>query len=135
MEREFIAERQHGLQVMMDTILNNSMLAASDIVKKFLDPENYSNNLTGKWHYFLNCNINHSILKNIYVVITEQALQFVSMFLRSEPHWEVVEPVRDMGWRIRKSSFLIKPKDQPKQRLLLLWVSENLQTLLKKFLM
>lgn len=56
------------------------------------------------------------------VIYTENALQFVSMFLRSEPHWEVDEPVRDMGWRIRKSSFFIKPKDQPKQRLLLSWV-------------
>nr|CAB3265330.1 PX domain-containing protein kinase-like protein [Phallusia mammillata] len=98
MEREFIAERQHGLETLMTTILKHPMLAASDVVKKFLDTINY--------------NTNH----------TELALQFVSMFLRSDPSWEVVEPLREMGWRIRKSFFLIKPKDQPKQRMLLSWV-------------
>ncbi|XP_076812589.1 PX domain-containing protein kinase-like protein isoform X2 [Clavelina lepadiformis] len=98
MEREFIAERQHGLQALVNAILEHPMLAAFDIVKKFFDTVNY--------------NRNHS----------ESALQFVSMFLRSEPHWEVVEPLKEMGWRIRKSLFLIKPKDQPKQRLLLTWI-------------
>lgn len=47
MEREFIAERQHGLQTLMDQILNHAMLAASDIVKKFLDTVNYNTNHTG----------------------------------------------------------------------------------------
>lgn len=47
MEREFIAERQHGLQIMMDAILNHPMLAANVIVKKFLDTINYNRNLSG----------------------------------------------------------------------------------------
>ena len=48
MEREFIAERQHGLQLLMDAVLKQPMLAASDIVKKFLDTENYKLNHTGR---------------------------------------------------------------------------------------
>jgi len=47
MDQEFIAERQHGLQLMVDTILNNPMLAASEIAKKFFDSQNYNMNHTG----------------------------------------------------------------------------------------
>ena len=47
MDREFIAERQHGLQVLVDAILDNPMLAASEITKKFFDPRNYNMNHTG----------------------------------------------------------------------------------------
>ena len=59
----------------------------------------------------------------IYCYIIEMALQYVSMFLRSEPQWEVVEPLKEMGWRVRKSFFLLKNKQQPKERALLSWVS------------
>ncbi|KAF7249965.1 PX domain-containing protein kinase-like protein [Varanus komodoensis] len=53
----------------------------------------------------------------------EFALQHVSMFFRSEPKWEVVEPLKDIGWRIRKKYFLMKIKNQPKERLMLSWAS------------
>ncbi|KAK7877674.1 hypothetical protein WMY93_031618 [Mugilogobius chulae] len=52
----------------------------------------------------------------------EIALQQVSMFFRSDPKWEVQEPLRDMGWRIRKKYFMVKNKEQPKERYLLSWV-------------
>ncbi|XP_039263088.2 PX domain-containing protein kinase-like protein isoform X1 [Styela clava] len=108
MEREFIAERQRGLQRLLETILANPMLAASEIVKKFLDANSYTTN------------------------IPEAALQNVSMFFRSEPHWEVVEPLKEMGWRLRKTYFLIKPKDQPKRRLLLSWTVHGPDRLLSE---
>lgn len=108
MEREFIAERQRGLQHLIDTILSHPLLTASEIVKKFLDINNYTLN------------------------INESALQNVSMFFRSEPHWEVVEPVKEIGWRLRKSFFLIKPKDQPKKRLLLSWTVHGADKLLSE---
>ncbi|KAK5871969.1 hypothetical protein PBY51_012706 [Eleginops maclovinus] len=44
------------------------------------------------------------------------------MFFRSDPKWEVLEPLKDNGWRIRKKYFLIKNKEQPKERYLLSWV-------------
>uniref|UniRef100_A0A673AE09 PX domain containing serine/threonine kinase n=1 Tax=Sphaeramia orbicularis TaxID=375764 RepID=A0A673AE09_9TELE len=105
MDREFIAERQRGLQLYLDSITQHPLLCSSLSVKKFLDPNNYSANYT------------------------EIALQQVSMFFRSDPKWEVVEPLRDMGWRIRKKYFMIKNKEQPKDRHLLTWVSQHTHTL------
>ncbi|OBS70001.1 hypothetical protein A6R68_01458 [Neotoma lepida] len=58
---------------------------------------------------------------DFYNIVTEIALQQVSMFFRSEPKWEVVEPLKDIGWRIRKKYFLMKIKNQPKERLVLSW--------------
>ncbi|XP_074861529.1 PX domain-containing protein kinase-like protein isoform X2 [Carettochelys insculpta] len=97
MDREFIAERQKGLQNYLHVITTNHILSNCELVKKFLDPTNYSANYT------------------------EIALQHVSMFFRSEPKWEVVEPLKDIGWRIRKKYFLMKSKNQPKERLMLSW--------------
>uniref|UniRef100_A0A1A7YNU7 PX domain containing serine/threonine kinase n=1 Tax=Iconisemion striatum TaxID=60296 RepID=A0A1A7YNU7_9TELE len=98
MDREFIAERQKGLQAYLDSITQHPLVSTSLIVKKFLDPNNYSANYT------------------------EFALQQVSMFFRSDPKWEVLEPLKDIGWRIRKKYFLIKSKEHPKERYLLSWV-------------
>ncbi|XP_029288473.1 LOW QUALITY PROTEIN: PX domain-containing protein kinase-like protein [Cottoperca gobio] len=98
MDREFIAERQRGLQAFLDSITQHPLLSSSLTIKKFLDPNNYSANYT------------------------EIALQQVSMFFRSDLKWEVVEPLKDNGWRIRKKFFLIKNKEQPKERYLLSWV-------------
>uniref|UniRef100_A0A8D3C6Q7 PX domain containing serine/threonine kinase n=1 Tax=Scophthalmus maximus TaxID=52904 RepID=A0A8D3C6Q7_SCOMX len=98
MDREFIAERQRGLQAFLDSITQHPLLCSSLTVKKFLDPNNYCANYT------------------------EIALQQVSMFFRSDIKWEVLEPLRDIGWRIRKKYFLIKNKEQPKERYLLSWV-------------
>uniref|UniRef100_A0A4W6BRU5 PX domain-containing protein kinase-like protein n=1 Tax=Lates calcarifer TaxID=8187 RepID=A0A4W6BRU5_LATCA len=98
MDREFIAERQRGLQTYLDSITQHPLLCSSLPVKKFLDPNNYCANYT------------------------EIALQQVSMFFRSDLKWEVLEPLRDIGWRIRKKYFLIKNKEQPKERYLLSWV-------------
>ncbi|XP_062356845.1 PX domain-containing protein kinase-like protein isoform X5 [Cinclus cinclus] len=97
MEREFIAERQKGLQAYLDVITTHHILSNCELVKKFLDPNSYSVNYT------------------------EIALQHVSMFFRSEPKWEVAEPLKDIGWRIRKKYFLMKIKNQPKERLVLSW--------------
>lgn len=47
MDREFIAERQKGLQTYLDSITQNPLLCSSLPVKKFLDPNNYSANYTG----------------------------------------------------------------------------------------
>ncbi|KAG7278239.1 hypothetical protein CRUP_012735 [Coryphaenoides rupestris] len=98
MDREFIAERQRGLQAYLDFITHNPLLSSSEAVKKFLDPNSYS------------CNY------------TEVALQQVSMFFRSDPRWEVLEPLKDIGWRLRKQYFLIRSREQPKDRHLLSWV-------------
>ncbi|KAM4652832.1 PX domain-containing protein kinase-like protein isoform 2-T2 [Discoglossus pictus] len=97
MDREFIAERQKGLQNYLNVITSNHILCNYELVKKFLDPNNYSANYT------------------------EIALQQVSMFFRSEPKFEVVEPLKDIGWRLRKRYFLMKCRNQPKEHLVLSW--------------
>uniref|UniRef100_A0A8C6WS34 PX domain containing serine/threonine kinase n=1 Tax=Neogobius melanostomus TaxID=47308 RepID=A0A8C6WS34_9GOBI len=98
MDREFIAERQRGLQTYLDRITQHPLLCSCLSVKRFLDPNSYSTNYT------------------------EIALQQVSMFFRSDPKWEVQEPLKDMGWRIRKKYFMVKNKEQPKEKYLLSWV-------------
>ena len=57
----------------MEKILNNLMLANSLSVKKFLDEENYNENYR------------------------ELALAHVSMFFRSEPNWQIIEPLKEIG--------------------------------------
>ncbi|XP_030912175.1 PX domain-containing protein kinase-like protein [Geospiza fortis] len=89
MEREFIAERQKGLQAYLDVITTHHILSNCELVKKFLDPNSYSVNYTAP------------------------ALGLGK--------WEVVEPLKDIGWRIRKKYFLMKIKNQPKERLVLSW--------------
>lgn len=56
--------------------------------------------------------------------IKEMAMHHVAMFIRSVPHWEIVEPLPDIGWRLRRQYFLIKPTDPTKkdQRSILTWV-------------
>uniref|UniRef100_A0A9L0I6E7 PX domain containing serine/threonine kinase like n=1 Tax=Equus asinus TaxID=9793 RepID=A0A9L0I6E7_EQUAS len=48
MDREFIAERQKGLQNYLNVITTNHILSNCELVKKFLDPNNYSANYTGE---------------------------------------------------------------------------------------
>ncbi|KAK6175076.1 hypothetical protein SNE40_013612 [Patella caerulea] len=96
-DREFIAVRQSGLQEFLQSVLSNHLLAESIYVKKFLDPKTYSTNLS------------------------EIALQHVSMIFRSEPKWEVIEPLHEIGTRIRKSYIMVKPLAQPKLKQILSW--------------
>ncbi|XP_071960342.1 PX domain-containing protein kinase-like protein isoform X2 [Antedon mediterranea] len=84
MDREFIAERQIGLQTYLNVLLQHHMVSTSYFFRKFLDPSNHPPNL-------------------------------------HEPHWEVVEPLKDIGWRLRKSYFMVRPKDQPKVKQVLAW--------------
>ena len=48
------------------------------------------------------------------IILTENALRNVSMFFRSHPNWEVMEPLKDFGCRIRKQYYLIRNKDETK---------------------
>lgn len=47
MDRDFIAERQRGLQAYLDSVTQHPLLSSSLLVKKFLDPNSYSANYTG----------------------------------------------------------------------------------------
>lgn len=47
-DRKFLNERQEKLQVFIDTILADPLLALSLPTKRFLDPTNYSEDFHGK---------------------------------------------------------------------------------------
>ncbi|GFO45019.1 mitochondrial ribonuclease p protein 1 homolog, partial [Plakobranchus ocellatus] len=97
-DRDFIKERQNGLQAYLDVITSVPVFAHCLAVKRFLDERNYSSN-------FL-----------------EIALQHVSMTFRSETNWDVVEALPDIGWRLRKHYILVKLVAQPKVKQMLSWV-------------
>ncbi|GAB6029144.1 hypothetical protein CHUAL_004921 [Chamberlinius hualienensis] len=95
MEREFINQRQQGLQNYLNVLLANTPLASTLPVKKFLDPVNYFYNFQ------------------------EKSYQQVLMLFRSDPLWTVVEPVSDIGWRIRKQYYVARQLQDPLQDYLL----------------
>ncbi|ELT89664.1 hypothetical protein CAPTEDRAFT_145165 [Capitella teleta] len=97
MDREFVAERQKGLQNYLNQVLNNHQLSSLHLVKAFLDPANYSVNLQ------------------------EKAFQQISMHFRSDVNWEVAEPLPGIGWRIRKEFFMIRNKHQMNDKFLINW--------------
>jgi PX domain-containing protein kinase-like protein len=47
------------------------------------------------------------------------------MTLRSEMNYEVVKPVPEIGWRLRKHYFLVKSRINPKEEMLLSWVEHG----------
>jgi PX domain-containing protein kinase-like protein len=98
MKKEFLSIRQTGLQEFMEKVMDNLLLANSLPVKSFLDQENYSENFR------------------------ESALAHVSMFVRSDSNWQVIEPFNDIGWRFRKQYILLKNPEQSNLRYILTWV-------------
>ncbi|CAF0988487.1 unnamed protein product [Adineta steineri] len=98
-DRTFMAERQKGLQLFLDTLVQQFELCNSLVVQRFLDPENHT--------------LNYS----------ELALQAVSMFIRSTNNmYQIVEQLHDFGWRYNKSYFLATKTGSPKDdRYLLSW--------------
>ncbi|CAF2775006.1 unnamed protein product [Rotaria sp. Silwood2] len=98
-DRIFMAERQKGLQIYLNTLVQNIELCNSLLVHRFLDPDNHI--------------INYP----------ESALQYVSMFIRSMNNiYQIIEPLFDFGWRHNKSYFLAsKPGCSKNERYLLIW--------------
>ncbi|XP_072401189.1 PX domain-containing protein kinase-like protein [Diabrotica undecimpunctata] len=93
MDPHFIGERQQGLQKYLDSIFMNPILVSSLPARSFVDPANYCQ------------------------PFGELALQHVSLALRGEVGWEVIAPVNDIGWRLRKHYYDLKCKSQPKEEI------------------
>lgn len=100
MDNAFLAERQQGLQSYLVSLLQETMFVKHECFKRFLDPKNYPPNME------------------------DEAAEQVAMFFRSEPSWELVEALPDIGWRIRKHYFLTKNSSttQKNDRQILAWV-------------
>ncbi|KAK9497108.1 hypothetical protein O3M35_004485 [Rhynocoris fuscipes] len=96
MNRNFIAERQTALQNYLDLILSHQLLSAQLVVKKFLDPQNYSN-------------------------FKELGLNAITIGLRGENDIKILKMLPQIGSRFRKEHYLVKLNDC-KQEMLLTWV-------------
>ncbi|KAF5300910.1 hypothetical protein FQR65_LT09073 [Abscondita terminalis] len=94
---EFISERLQGLQKYLNNILMNPILVSSLPAKSFVDPANYCQ------------------------PFSELALQHVSLALRGEVGWEVVGPLTEIGWRLRKHFYQVRCKTLPKDELIASW--------------
>lgn len=53
--------------------------------------------------------------------ISELALQHVSLTLRGEAGWEVVGPLAEIGWRLRKHYYEVKHKNNAKDEFIASW--------------
>ncbi|KAL3285767.1 hypothetical protein HHI36_000292 [Cryptolaemus montrouzieri] len=89
LDPDFINERLRGLQKYLNFILMNPILVSSLPARSFIDPANYCQ------------------------PFSEVALQHVSLALRGEVGWEVVSPLTEIGWRIRKHYYHLKSKSTP----------------------
>lgn len=57
----------------------------------------------------------------MFSFFSEIALQHVSLALRGEVGWQVVEPLPEIGWRLRKHYYNVKCKNSGKDELLASW--------------
>ncbi|XP_013099649.2 PX domain-containing protein kinase-like protein isoform X1 [Stomoxys calcitrans] len=89
MRPDFIAERRKALQLYINTVLMNPILASSLPAKRFVDPDSYSQS----FH--------------------DQAVQNALLCLRSEGLWSLGSTLGAIGWRLRKHYFKVtqKPPD------------------------
>ncbi|XP_011207308.2 PX domain-containing protein kinase-like protein isoform X1 [Bactrocera dorsalis] len=90
MRPDFIAERRQALQVYINTVLMNPILASSLPAKRFVDPDSYSQS----FH--------------------DQAVQNAMLCLRSEGIWTLGTTLGPIGWRLRKHYFKVSPKPPEK---------------------
>ncbi|XP_005182744.1 PX domain-containing protein kinase-like protein isoform X2 [Musca domestica] len=86
MRPDFIAERRRELQIYINTVLMNPILASSLPAKRFVDPDSYSQS----FH--------------------DQAVQNALLCLRSEGLWSLGTTLGAIGWRLRKHYFKVTPK-------------------------
>ncbi|XP_022907290.2 PX domain-containing protein kinase-like protein [Onthophagus taurus] len=99
MDPKFIAERQQALQKYLNIIVMNPILVSSLPARSFIDPANYCQ------------------------PFREIALQHVSLALRGEVGWEVVSPLTEIGWRLRKHYYHVRCKNiQSKEELWAGWI-------------
>ncbi|ALC42353.1 CG8726 [Drosophila busckii] len=90
MRPDFIAERKEALQIYINTILMNPILASSLPAKRFVDPESYSQS----FH--------------------DHAVQHSLLCLRNDSVWALGTSMGAIGWRLRKHYFKVTTKPPEK---------------------
>ncbi|XP_068147498.1 PX domain-containing protein kinase-like protein [Drosophila tropicalis] len=104
MRPDFIAERKEALQIFINTVLMNPILASSLPAKRFVDPESYSQS-------FL-----------------DHAMQNAMLCLRNDTMWALGPTMGAIGWRLRKHYFKVTPKPPEKSGSSKLLVKSGSQT-------
>ncbi|XP_030372640.1 PX domain-containing protein kinase-like protein [Scaptodrosophila lebanonensis] len=96
MRPDFIAERKEALQIYINTVLMNPILASSLPAKRFVDPENYAQS----FH--------------------DHAMQNALLCLRNDSVWALGATLGPIGWRLRKHYFKVttKPPEKTHNKLL-----------------
>ncbi|KAH8284690.1 hypothetical protein KR018_011562 [Drosophila ironensis] len=96
MRPEFVAERKQALQVYINAVLMNPILASSLPAKRFVDPESYSQS----FH--------------------DHAVQNATICLRNDAVWALGATMGAIGWRLRKHYFKVtaKPPEKSSNKLL-----------------
>ncbi|XP_001360653.2 PX domain-containing protein kinase-like protein [Drosophila pseudoobscura] len=90
MRPDFVAERKQALQVYINAVLMNPILASSLPAKRFVDPESYSQS----FH--------------------DHAVQNAMLCLRNDSAWALGGTMGAIGWRLRKHYFKVTPKPPEK---------------------
>lgn len=93
----------------------NPILASSLPARSFVDPANYCHPFSGSFIYQIN------FAKGDFFFIVELALQHVSLALRGEVGWEIVGPLSEIGWRLRKHYYEVRNKSTGKDEYLASW--------------
>lgn len=116
LDREFIAARQASLQLYTNIVLEHHFIRTSLVVRRFFDPKNFSQNFQ------------------------ETALQNVSLAFRTNPRYEIIKSIPDIGWRAKKNYFQVCDRTDPKTERWLTWTdygpdkyldSKTLQSIVK----
>lgn len=106
----------------MNQVLENLILSSSVWVKRFLDPENYSESFLGKCST-RSITIVIEFLKNL-MLFPDSSLQYASMALRGKPDFHNMKPLPYIGWRFKKTYCSVKRYNEAKREYIVTWISE-----------
>lgn len=97
MDNAFIAERLNGLQQYLNSITQEPMFVRHECFKQFMDPKNYPASMQGGLLISCVINLYKILMLKLRFYSVDQAAEQVAMFYRSEPSWELVENLPDIG--------------------------------------
>ena len=108
-DRDFIVMRQYALQQFLNFITSHPILRHSVGLKNFIHPSLYSGGQQGILDNRVHCFVNFLLINYYYLIknFSEAALQNISMSIRSQPKYEIVKILPEIGWRASKFYYLV----------------------------
>jgi len=92
-----VLQRQAALQEFSNKILSNHFVRTSLAVRRFFDPQNYSQNFQGNKN-----TRNHTQIQFKYDFFSEIALQNVALVFRNNTRYKILQAIPEVGWRFKK---------------------------------